>query len=356
MLQRIITCLLAVMLLFSVTIPAFATETADPTEETTQETTEETKESARRAMDTSGSCGDNTTWQLVDDHTLIISGSGAIDAGAPWEFYKDTIYTLILDGEITSIGDKSFYSFNNLKYIDFGPALKEIGTQAFYSCNALEAIRLPATFRKFGQECFMDCDGLQVIFFDGPMPSFKANCLYTNHTVQLIYTLENPWPESEIDRLRSNFGARLYMDVGTADVLNDYLTGSNISDYDNWSAEPAPVETQPEPTVPETTVPETTVPEFTLPPLPEATVPEPLYAPEEITGEHVTEPLQTTQPSAPTQAQPVMASEASADPIPQNSSITMVLWMIIAAAVLTGILIIVLLIRMIIHSSGRYDD
>lgn len=342
------------LLLLSLTAPmAMATET-----EETEETEETTEETSRLSMATSGTCGKDITWRL-DDHTLILTGSGAMDAGSPWEFYKDSIHSLILQGPITVIGDEAFYSCNNLRFIDFGDSLVEIGYQAFYSCNALEAIRLPASFRKFGPECFRDCSGLQVIYCDGPMPSFKASCLYTDHTVQVFFPNGAPWPQEEVDRLMNNFGSRLYVTGGTPDVLEEYL-----SDVEVTVPEPQQVPETTEETVPETTIPETTVPETTVPPTTEAmteptaaptvSVAEPAPAEEDAVFQLESEPLFVTEPD-PVQTQESEAETQSA-PARKGITSTALIWVLIAAAALTGILIPIMLIRMIVHSSGRYED
>ena len=353
MMRRLLTSLAALLLLLTLAVPAaYASETDETTSETTEETTEET--TSRLSTATSGTCGKNITWRL-DDHTLIITGSGAMDAGCPWEFYKDTIHAVIFQGPVTTVGDEAFYSCNNLSYVDFGSSLVEIGYQAFYSCNALEAIRLPASFRKFGPECFRDCSGLQVVYCDGPMPSFKASCLYTDHTVQIFYPNNAPWPQEEVARLMSNFGSRLYVTGGTPEVLEEYLSEAEFTAPETQPIPETTEATVPETTVPETTVPETTVPETTAPPTVEPTVSvtspvseEPEEAVFQLESEplFVTEPDRTPEPE--TNSQPVSSGKT----VPSG----IIVWILIAAAVVTGILILALLIRMIVHSSGRYED
>lgn len=341
--RRILSGIVAWLLILSMGLPfalAAEAEETEATEETVEETTEEAE--PRYSMATSGSCGDNVTWQL-DGHTLTITGSGKIDAGSPWEFYKDAIDVLILDGEITHIGDEAFSTCNNLRYIDFGDHLVEIGYQAFYSCNALEAIRLPDTFRRFGVECFRDCDNLQVVYCDGPMPSFKGSCLYTNHTVEVFYSHETPWPQEEVSRLMTNFGSRLYVDVGSPDVLEEYLDAQSFAVPET---QPLPPETEPEPTVPETTAPPVTVP--VTEPVP--TVPETTAAPEPAREE--------TQPVFVLESEPMYrnAGEPFEQEEPEKGGISGIVWVIIAAALVTGILVMALVIRMVLHSGGRYSD
>lgn len=348
--RRLFAALTTALLLISMALPlAMATET----QETTEETTEETK--THYSLEKSGSCGKNTTWQL-EGHTLTISGSGEIDAGSPWEFYKDSIHKVILKGDITVIGAEAFSACNNLQYIDFGNSLKEIGYRAFYSCNALEAVRMPDSFRKFDTECFLDCDGLQLVYCDGPMPSFKGSCLYTNHTVQVFYSPSVPWPYEETSRLMTNFGGRVHVDVGSPEALEEYW--EDIDTDEPEETKPVLKETQPPETEPPVTVPETTVPVTTAATVPETTSVE--TAPQVTeTAPPATEAV-ATAPALELSPQDFHNTEPTEVPQRQTPKekpeISGVAWALIAAAAFTAILVLALLIRMIVHGGGRYSD
>ena len=332
--------------------------TGESTDETTEKTTEETTEETDReySTQTSGTCGKNLTWRL-EGHTLIISGSGKMDNGCPWEFYKDSIHTLILDGDITHIGEECFSSCNNLKYIDFGDALVEIGYRAFYSCNALEAIAMPASFRKFEKECFMDCDSLQIVFCEGPMPSFRGSCMYTNHTVQVFYSAEVPWPYEETSRLVSNFGGRIHVDIGSMEAVEEFWEDASFEIPREEAApvteatEPETVATEPpvaatEPPMPTAvpTIPEVEPVATTAQTLPAETVPQTQEASEFVLE---SEPLYVTEPRPSAQD-----NQEQEEPGGLKAGILV----LIIAAALTGILVLALVIRMMIHSTGRYED
>lgn len=358
--KRVFAVWTAVLLFVSMALPvAMATETRETTEETVSETTEETRE--HYSMEKSGTCGKNVTWKL-DGHTLTISGSGEMDEGSPWEFYKSTIERVILQGDITVIGAEAFYGCSNLEYIDFGNALREIGAKAFYACTALEAIRLPESFRRFEAECFRDCDSLQVVYCDGPMPSFRPSCLYTNHTVQVLHSAEIPWPYEETSRLMSNFGGRVHVDVGSPEVLEDYWKDIDRT-VPKQTEPPVPAQTEPPVTVPETTAP--IVPETTIPVVPETTVPP---VTQTVPAETVPEVTETTASATEeTAVVPVLELNQedfrSTEPVQEETRQEREkpvfdgwVWALIAAAGLTAILILVLLIRMIVHGGGRYSD
>lgn len=218
-----ITLLALVVLLGSLTPMARAEETTEPTgetiEETTEETIEETVEETRPkkvSKATSGTCGEDLTWE-ISGSTLFITGSGAMDAGCPWEGHKEKIKTVILDG-VTIVGAEAFDGFEKLTGVNFGSSLKEIGEGAFRGCTALKEISLPATFRIFGVESFYGCTDLEAVYCAGGMPSFKGNCLWNGNYVTIYYPVNNPWPQEAVEVLMSNFGGRLTVTAATSDV------------------------------------------------------------------------------------------------------------------------------------------
>lgn len=351
--KRLFAAVLLICMLLSAVLPmAYATETTEETAvettaETVEETTEETVKETKKELSTktSGTCGDDLTWKF-EGHTLTISGSGEMDAGCPWEFYKDSIHTVVFDGDITNVGDEAFSSCNNLETVDFGDALVQIGTQAFYSCNALESILLPETFRKFGQECFMDCENLEAIYCLGGMPSFKANCLYNDHTVVVYHTTQYSWPQAEIDRLMSNFGGRVYVQQGNAEVKAA-----------------AEGKTEPKTTVTETIV----LTEADTEPTEAETVPvlvlvtEPVTEPTTEPTAQPTQPVQATevtQPetTVPAETQAPATEETEPDTVVEHAGSNGWIWMVIVAACLTGLLVLALVIRGISHKGGKYSE
>ena len=121
------------------------------------------------------------------------------------------------------------------------------------------------------------------------------------------------------------------------------------------ATEPTTEPTEPtEPSVPETTVPVTvpvTVAEETVPATTAAvTVPAETEAAatEEVVFALESEPLFVTEPEH--------VPHQNAEEPAQEEGFGGWVWVIIAAAALTGILILALVIRMIIHSVRRYED
>lgn len=149
-------------------------------------------------------------WTLTNTGTLTISGSGEIpdySAGdAPWGI---NYYTIVIDDNVTRIGDCAFYDSQALavyipdtvteigmnafygselisvtipesvKMIDYGAfrncanlvsisvaeGVETIGDNAFRACIALEYVDFPSTIKSVGAGAFMDCQYVTRIRF-----------------------------------------------------------------------------------------------------------------------------------------------------------------------------------------------
>lgn len=283
---------LALVMLLTILAPmAYADETKPA--ETTEETVEEIQEDDTAPAASSGTCGEDLTWELSGS-TLTITGTGSMDPGSPWYRHKDKIKTVILSGSVTSVAEAAFYEYEAITAVDFGGALKEIGPKAFWGCTGLTSIHLPATFRLFGAECFRDCTALETVHCDGGMPSFKSSCLWNGNHISIYIPLNNPWPEDEVDRLIQNFGGRLEVIPATSDSPKPVVVETEPP-----AATEAPTEAPTEPETEPTTAP-TTAP--TQPPEPQ-TIPivEPTVSP--TISETVQEPTEEKVYILPTMAE-----------------------------------------------------
>lgn len=115
-------------------------------------------------------CGDNLTW-VYEDGTLTISGSGEMfgytyDGGSnpvPWKDFKEEIRSIVLSGDITSIGVNAFSGCTKLTSVKIPNGLTEIGGFAFEYCSALTSITLPDSVTKMGKSAFAHCSSLKSI-------------------------------------------------------------------------------------------------------------------------------------------------------------------------------------------------
>ena len=112
----------------------------------------------------SGACGDNLTWTLDNNGILTISGSGDMcDWGyscPQWLKYAEQIRSVVFNGNITSIGNCSFYGCVNLTDISIPYSVKTIGDSAFSGCRSLTNINISESVTEIGSNAFSGCTSI----------------------------------------------------------------------------------------------------------------------------------------------------------------------------------------------------
>ena len=321
---RMLSMILAFLLVFTTIPGVMATETEAPTEAATEAVTEAT-EPAREEFE----CGEGLTW-AYENGVLTIKGYGSMDNfndGAPWGKYKNEIETVIME-DVVYIGARAFYNYDELKTVDFGDQLKEIGYEAFRSCEGLEKIELPASFKVFGESSFLGCKNLAEIHCSGYFPSFRLNSMWECYAT-IYYPAERPWPLEHIEQLETAFQNRL-----------EFLASDGTDHYVPTEETEASVETE-APTEPATEVPTETPTEAPTeaPTEPETTVPV-----TEAPTEALTEPETTVATEPPTEVTEQAPTE-EITPEQQKLSGRVVLFGMGIALALTMIAALLLVIR-----------
>jgi len=112
--------------------------------------------------------GAGLTAVLEDDGTLTISGSGDMvnfrrNFGPPWhpdEGYNIT--SVVIDGDVTSIGAWAFRDCYNLTSVTIGGNVETIGAMAFYG-TGLTSVTIPNSVTEIGDAAFSYCRSLTTI-------------------------------------------------------------------------------------------------------------------------------------------------------------------------------------------------
>jgi len=119
--------------------------------------------------DDSGSCGTSLTYSYVEStHTLTISGSGAMTkfdlfkTKAPWDGYKASITSVVIESGVTSIGEYAFKQCTSLASVTIPTSVTNIGKSAFEQCSSLTTIDIPTSVTTIGNGAF-DSTGLTEI-------------------------------------------------------------------------------------------------------------------------------------------------------------------------------------------------
>ena len=93
-----------------------------------------------------GICGADLTWEIDDNGTLIVSGTGEMfDYGfheyrALWSRHADSIKNVVIEAGVTSIGKDAFVYCDNITSVTIPASVTSIGEGAFRLCNKLSTV------------------------------------------------------------------------------------------------------------------------------------------------------------------------------------------------------------------------
>ena len=133
-----------------------------------------------RFMIASGYCGGegdgtNLTWELSCDSVLTISGNGAManyttSSAVPWSSYKSYIKEIVINKNVTSIGNRACYLCRNLTSVIIGDSVTSIGNFAFYKCSSLATVDISDYVTNIGSSAFAYCTSLTDVYARGTEP------------------------------------------------------------------------------------------------------------------------------------------------------------------------------------------
>lgn len=152
------------------------------------------------ATETSGTCGDNLTWEFDEStDTLTISGTGEICGypynttdrtyNRPWENFENDITSVVIESGITSIGYNAFCDFTNLTNVTIGNSVTSIGDYAFGFCISLTSIAIPNSVTSIISNAFYDCRSLTSITIPDSVTSIGEYAFYNT----AYYNDTNNW-------------------------------------------------------------------------------------------------------------------------------------------------------------------
>jgi len=140
-----------------------------------------------RCISSSGKCGQYAIWGIDSTGTLVVLGTGAMSSFTsgtqPWYSNLSSISSVIVGGEVTSVGNYAFYGFTNLKSATISGNVSSIGTYVFRSCTVLKTIT-----------------------FQGDAPSSISSNSFGYVTANAYYPINNStWTSSK----KANYGGTL---------------------------------------------------------------------------------------------------------------------------------------------------
>ncbi len=143
-------------------------------------------------------------WDIKDGE-LIISGVGkmsnySISNRPPWYLQKDSITSITIKGNITSIGNYAFADLMNLLKVTLRDNVKTIGDYAFYNCTSIEDINLGNGLTEMGYFVFKNCEKLKNL-------TIPATLTYSDHRYLTSGSGDGALADSYIEKLTIVDGA-----------------------------------------------------------------------------------------------------------------------------------------------------
>lgn len=134
----------------------------------------------------SGQCGENLYWNYDDaTDTLSIVGSGAMwdyekdNNIAPWRVFLNTIESLELDSQLTTIGNYAFSGLENLKELNIPSSVETIGLSAFSECTRLKNIEFSINLKTIMDGAFANCFSLEELSFPSSLQEIGVNAFFS---------------------------------------------------------------------------------------------------------------------------------------------------------------------------------
>jgi len=137
----------------------------------------------------SGTCGANLTWKLTNNGLLTISGSGAMDDyglfSSPWNFYRNSIKTVVIDSGVTTIGNFAFFDCRNVTSVVIPNSVTTISYASFSDCYKLTSIIIPNSVTTIGVAAFAG-SGLTTITIPSSVTAIGCKA-FTDYDVDGMY-------------------------------------------------------------------------------------------------------------------------------------------------------------------------
>ena len=141
---------------------------------------------ANAAETAEGTCGTELTWKLSDG-ILTITGTGSMTnwtsySVAPWDSYKDSIMSVVIDSGVTSVGSYAFNNCSALETISLPEGLTSIGNNAFQDCSSLATVKLPESLETIGNYAFRYCTSLEEVRIPSGVTSVSGSAPFSGCT------------------------------------------------------------------------------------------------------------------------------------------------------------------------------
>ena len=137
----------------------------------------------------SGTCGDNISWVLTFDGTLIVSGEGEVadlsGEGYPWKEYAEQIKKVIFEEGVTNVPTAAFqYRYTNLTSVEL-KSVEIIDYSAFTQCHQLTSVTLPEGLTEIRNGAFSNT-ALTSVDFPKSLVSIGMNAFTNTNLTSVV--------------------------------------------------------------------------------------------------------------------------------------------------------------------------
>lgn len=117
------------------------------------------------------------TWNISDDSTLTISGTGPMEEDfhrAPWYIYRTTIRKIVISSGITTIGNRAFMDCTKAVSVTIPNSVKRIGISAFEGCGIV-SLTIPDSVTMISSRALAGCPELKDVKLPDRLESLAAD-------------------------------------------------------------------------------------------------------------------------------------------------------------------------------------
>ena len=144
-----------------------------------------------------GTFAEGLSWAFdAETKVLTISGTGRMTdfdapSSAPWSGVKANVQKVVITGNITSIGNYSFYCMTALESVEIAESVKNIGVSAFAFCSKIVSIPLPTGLETIGDRAFEGCSALSTVLVPANVKHIGASAFSSCRSVEVAAILSD---------------------------------------------------------------------------------------------------------------------------------------------------------------------
>lgn len=135
----------------------------------------------------------------TDTCKMTVSGSGGMEdfllefnypnpttISSPYYSDRENITEVVIESDITHIGDYAFWNFNSLTAVSIPATVKTIGVSSFAGCNSLVSVTIPEGAEEIGDNAFNECHALTSVNLPNSLKSIGGRAFFYCNELRTI--------------------------------------------------------------------------------------------------------------------------------------------------------------------------